>query len=146
MIGNAVERAVVDLKLVFSNPNRKHLAYLLPRDRIAIVRVGDHVVCVDQTINNLRRVEPQRRKRQKMKLLFFVQRQRGFLSRAVNSPIVDFRKLPTRDFIEMLHRSKRLAIEKIFLYVVKWPFHFAFGLRSINLAGPRLVAIVRGES
>ena len=48
--------------------------------------------------------------------------------------------------MEMLQRSKRSAIEKIFFDVIKWPFHFAFGLRAINLAGPRLVATVRGES
>ena len=64
-----------------------------------------------------------------------MQLQWSFLGRTVNTPIVDFRKPPSRDFIEMLHRSKRSAIDSAATFMgeiemVCRPVHLSLNARS----------------
>ena len=75
-----------------------------------------------------------------------MQFKRCFLGRSVNAFICDFCQPPASRLVEMIERTELATIEQIGFNIIKWSFNFAFGLGPTDLASPRSVAIVRGES
>lgn len=111
--------------------------YHLPGSTVAVVGIVDKAFGIDDSIDDLSRVESQLRYPKKMRLFFFVKLQWRSLGRTVNATIIDFRQPPTCHFIEMLQGPKRTAVEKTLFHVVERAFHFAFGFWSTDLASPK---------